>query len=61
MQTTAVFAIIIIIIIISFINIRKRFFLDHIYRNRLSRPLTHIFIQNIKHIKRLLPNILTKL
>ena len=27
------------IIIVSFIFIRKRFYLSHIYRNRLSRPL----------------------
>ena len=29
--------------IISFILIRKRFFLSHIYRNRLFRPLTYKF------------------
>ena len=41
-----------LLFIISFIFIRKRFFLSHIYRNRLFRPL------NIKHIKILTPNIL---
>ena len=33
----------IIIIIVSFILIRKRFFLSHIYKNRLLRPLTYMF------------------
>ena len=41
--------------IISFILIRKRFFLSHIYRNRLFR----LFLQNIKHIEMLTPNIFT--
>ena len=35
--------IIFIIIIISFILIRKRLFLSHIYKNRLFRRLTHMF------------------
>ena len=35
--------IIIIIINISLVLIRKRFFLSHIYRNRLFRPLTYKF------------------